>query len=388
MTNQAVFDASYDAVIVGARCAGAMTALLLAEAGLRVLALDKSAPGKDALSTHALMRSAVLQLGRAGILDRVRAAGTPPVRVTSFQYADETIAIPIQPKDGIDALYAPRRQLLDRLLVERARQSGAHVVHGARVAELTRTPGGRVSGVVVTDARGQARRVTSGIVIGADGLRSTVARQVAAPVERRGHHATATIYGYWAGLEADGYHWCYRPGVSSGVIPTNDGHACVFATVPSSRFSRGDPAELHGAVVRETSPELARALGRGARVSALRSFPGERGVMRRAVGPGWALVGDAGLFRDPITAHGISDALVQAELLARAVARGSDQALVRYQTERDEISLRLFEITDAIAAFDWELATLRELHIELSRAMKRHASVLCGSQALPRPTAA
>jgi 2-polyprenyl-6-methoxyphenol hydroxylase-like FAD-dependent oxidoreductase len=89
----------YDAVVVGARAAGAATAMLLARAGLRVLAVDRSRLGDDALSTHALMRGAVVQLHRWGLLRAVEAAGTPPVRSAHFHYGDEEIAVPIEPRD-------------------------------------------------------------------------------------------------------------------------------------------------------------------------------------------------------------------------------------------------------------------------------------------------
>ncbi len=110
----------YDAVIVGARCAGAATALLLARAGARVLVVDKGAYGTDTLSTHALMRGAVLQLARWGVLPPIVSAGTPPIRSTTFSYVEEDVTVAIEPRYGVDALYAPRRTLLDRSLVDAA----------------------------------------------------------------------------------------------------------------------------------------------------------------------------------------------------------------------------------------------------------------------------
>ena len=86
----------YNAVVVGARCAGAATAMLLARQGLSVLLVDRDRPGADTLSTLALMRAGVLQLSRWGLLDRVRAAGTPAITSTSFIYGEETITVPIK----------------------------------------------------------------------------------------------------------------------------------------------------------------------------------------------------------------------------------------------------------------------------------------------------
>src|SRR6185503_9912785 len=122
----------YDAIIVGARCAGSATAMLLARAGLSVLAIDKQAYGSDTLSTHALMRGAVVQLARWGLLDQLRRSGAPAVRRTSFHYGDERIDVDIKPGQGVDALFGPRRTVLDKILVDAARRAGAEVRHGVR----------------------------------------------------------------------------------------------------------------------------------------------------------------------------------------------------------------------------------------------------------------
>jgi 2-polyprenyl-6-methoxyphenol hydroxylase-like FAD-dependent oxidoreductase len=118
---------SYHVVVVGARCAGAATAMLLARAGHRVLLVDRGRYGTDTLSTHALMRGAVVQLHRWNVLPAVIASGTTPVRQATFYYGDESITVPIAPRDGIEALYAPRRYVLDRLLVDAARADGAEI---------------------------------------------------------------------------------------------------------------------------------------------------------------------------------------------------------------------------------------------------------------------
>jgi flavin-dependent dehydrogenase len=131
-------------------------------------------------------------------------------------------------------------------------------------------------------------------------------------------------------------------------------------------------------VVAECAPELADELAGKTPSERFRGFPGHPGLMRRSHGPGWALVGDAGYFKDPITAHGISDALRDAELLARAVGRGSDSALAEYESTRDELSLRLFEITDAIAGFGWDLDRLKPLHLDLSKTMNHEVEALLG----------
>jgi flavin-dependent dehydrogenase len=379
MTGLHSVDTRYDAVVVGARAAGAATAMLLARQGLRVLAVDRGAYGTDTLSTHALMRAGVLQLARWGLLDRIEAEGTPRVRRTVIHYEDEVLDIPIKPRDGVPALFAPRRTVLDRVLVDAAVEAGADVRHRVRLADLLRGAGGRVEGVVLEEGDGGACTVRAGIVIGADGLRSTVASLVQAPVTRQGRHAAASIYGYWSGLEVDGYQWHWGPATAAGAIPTNGGEVLVFAGVSAQRFAgevRADVPAGYRRILAKVAPELAERLGEARLEGSLHGFPGHPGYLRRPWGPGWALVGDAAYFKDPITAHGISDALRDAELLASAVVDGGDAALAGYEAARDELSTALFDVTDRIASAAWDTAELKALHQGLSDEMKRETAAL------------
>lgn len=362
----------YDAVVVGARPAGAGTALLLAREGLRVLVVDRGQHGTDTLSTHALMRGGVLQLARWGVLPRVLAAGTPPVRRATFVYSGEALSVPIKARDGVDALYAPRRTVLDRAIVDTAIEAGAEVSYGTRLVDLVRQSDGRVAGIVAHGQSGWTRQIAARVVVGADGLRSTVARLVDAGVTRTGASASANIYGYWSDVPADGYRWYYHPGLSVGAIPTNDGQTCIFASAPTHRFAelfREDLAAGYHRVIRETAPDLAEAMTNGTLAGSLHGFPGQPGYFRRAAGPGWALVGDAGYFKDPITAHGITDALIDAEHLARAIGAGTDHALDAYAHDRDRRVATVFDVTDTIASFTWTLDEARALHKQLADAM-------------------
>ncbi|MFL5286456.1 MAG: NAD(P)/FAD-dependent oxidoreductase [Rhodopila sp.] len=363
----------YDVLIVGARCAGAATAMLAARQGLRVLAIDAGEAGSDTVSTHALMRAGVMQLHRWGVLPRIVAAGTPAIRTTTFHYGDETLSIAIKPGHGIDALYAPRRSLLDRTLAESAQGSGAELRHGWRLTDLIRNRSGQVAGGIVVDRQGRCAEVHAGLVIGADGAGSAVARLAGAMPLHEGRHAGAVLYGHWAGLRQSGYHWHYRENLSAGVIPTNDGRHCVFVAMRPERFrgeARQDPLAAYHRLLHEISPPLAAEL-RGAELeSRIWAFPGRRGFMRQPWGRGWALVGDAGYFKDPLTAHGITDALRDAELVARAAVEGSEKAFADYAAIREALSLELFEASDAIASFDWDIEALRGHHQALHRAMK------------------
>jgi len=372
---------AYDVVVAGARCAGASTAMLLARAGARVLVVDPQRRGSDTLSTHALMRGGALQLARWGLLERIADAGTPPVRTTTFHYGGVPVEVAIKPRDGVGALYAPRRTLLDLVLVDAAEQAGARVVHGMAVTDLVRDAAGRVRGAVVSDAAGRLFDVAADVVVGADGLRSRVARLVHAEAEHTGRHAAACVFGYWPGLEVDGYHWHYRPGAAAGVIPTNGGETCVFVGLPPERFHGerwGGLEPLYRRVLSEAAPTLADELLASGAAPKLRAFPGAPGFMKRSTGPGWALVGDAGYFRDPITAHGITDALRDAELLAGAILAGSDETLRNYQVRRDLVVRELMDVSDRIASFAWSMEEVQALHLAFSRSMAAGVEVVRG----------
>src|SRR5262245_57137706 len=166
---------SYDAIIVGARCAGAATGLLLARSGAKVLVVDRQAYGSDTMSTHALMRGAVVQLKRWGLTPEILAAGTPAIRSTTFHYSGQHGRVAIKPEHVVYCFFAPRRTVLDRLLVNAARKAGAEVRHGVVLPELQFAPNGRVVGVTLRDAGGSCMTVRTDIVIGADGRQSTIA---------------------------------------------------------------------------------------------------------------------------------------------------------------------------------------------------------------------
>lgn len=375
----------FDVVVVGARCAGAATAMLLARAGARVLLVDRGRYASDTLSTHALMRGAVLQLHRWGVLPAIVAAGTPPVNSTTFSYANQDVVVPIEPKLGVSALFAPRRALLDRVLVDAAAQSGAEVSYGIRVDGLVTDGGGSVRGIT-TVAGGTHRRIEADIVIGADGLYSTIAQRAGAVCVVEGRHSTGTLYGYWEGLPVDGFYWRFQRGAGMGAIPTNNRATCVFVAVPSSRL----PRELHGGttaayrrLIREVSPLVDARLDEARLVEPVRGFGGHPGFIKGSTGPGWALVGDAGYFKDPLTAHGITDALRDAELLSRAIGRGTTAALADYETARNNLSRRLFDVTDEIASCAWTDEEVQSLHRAFSAEMSREVRALAALEPLP-----
>jgi 2-polyprenyl-6-methoxyphenol hydroxylase-like FAD-dependent oxidoreductase len=378
----------YDVIVVGGRIAGASTALLLARAGVRVILVDRDRHGSDTLSTHGLMRGGVLQLSRWGVLPDVVAAGTPPVRDVVFHYADgEKIRVAIRPRAGVDALYAPRRHLLDRLLVDAAASAGAEVAHQSTVTALLCDTTGRVSGVRVRGRRSKSIDLHASWTIGADGVRSTVAAQARAPVAWQGHTASAFLYRYFTGLPTEGYEWAYGDAAGLGLIPTN-GATCVFVSATPARMRslrRDGAGQAFDTLLSSAAPGLVDRVAAATPASPMRGWAGLPGYLRHCWGAGWALVGDAGYFKDPITTHGMTDALRDAELLADAVLgqfSGCPEAgaLTAYERTRNRLSHDMITATEAVAGYNWSLDDVRHLLREVSSAMGEEVDHL---QALP-----
>jgi 2-polyprenyl-6-methoxyphenol hydroxylase-like FAD-dependent oxidoreductase len=370
---------THDVIIVGARVAGAATAMLLARAGLDVLLLDREPPGLDTLSTHALMRGGVVQLDRWGLLPQLREHDTPPVEQVVFHYGDDLTTVDLRDRGG--ALYAPRRNVLDPILVAAARAAGATVQQSTVVDAVLRDPTtGRIMGVLARPTaadRMAAQMVTARHVIGADGRSSMIARAVDAPVQHRGRASGACVYRHVAELPTSGYEWIYQPGMTAGLIPTNGGRTCVWVATSTSRFLR----ERHVGVdtwfdqtMAQAAPEVADML-RWVPRGRPWGYAGHPSLVRQPWGPGWALVGDAGAYRDPVTAHGITDALRDAELLARAVTAvhegaPEDDAFREFHATRDRFGLPIIEATDRVAAYDWDMVALQDHLMALSQAMQ------------------
>lgn len=382
----------YDAIVVGARVAGAATALQLARAGLTVLLVDRAAPGADTLSTHAFMRGGVLQLSRLGLLDDVIAAGTPAIRRTVIRYGDAEEVVAVRPQPHVPALYAPRRTVLDGLLQRAAVRAGVDLRLRTRVLGLRRGRDGEVVGIDAVDPIGPFA-AEAPITVGADGTGSTVARHVGAVTYWRGRHTTAMVAAYYEGVEADGYQWLYGRGEAGGIIPTNDGQVCAWAATSGDRFAslRTLPDRGFAQILGAVAPDWFATVRDARRVSPLRGWAGQPGYLRQPWGRGWALVGDAGAFRDPLTTHGMTDALRDAALLAEAIVAGhlgsstAEHALARYQDTRDRLATPLFEISDELAACDWQLEELRDRLVAVSAAMRptvAHLTELAATEAV------
>lgn len=375
----------HDVVVVGARCAGAATAMLLARQGVDVVAVDRSRFPSDILSTHSLARGGVVQLHRWGLLDEVLASGAPPIREVSFHVGDDVVRRQIKDRAGVDHLVAPRRHILDDILVRAAERDGAEVRTGITVTDVTRDDSGRVTGVVGRDASGGPVEIGARIVIGADGLRSRIARAVEAPVTDQRHENGACYYTYAAGLDFSGTEFHLSDGGFTGLFPTHCGEANVWVGVPTSRVEHlrgnGDRNRAFRDLIEEIAPAFAARVDAARQTAPVRGFAAMPNLLRQPVGPGWALVGDASYFRDAITGHGMTDAFRDAEHLARtvgAVLAGTadeDEAMADYHRRRDEMVAEIFDITTSLALFPAP-ERFAELQKQLSRCIEAEAEAL------------
>jgi 2-polyprenyl-6-methoxyphenol hydroxylase-like FAD-dependent oxidoreductase len=345
----------YDAIVVGARCAGSPTAMLLARRGLRVLVVDRAGFPSDTLSTHYIHQPGVERLRRWGLLDRVVATGCPPARRLTFDVGPFALSAAPPPAGDSDAAYAPRRHVLDQLLVEAAAEAGAEVRERFSMSEVL-MEGGRVTGIRGRGARGATVTERARIVVGADGAHSRVARAVGAPAYDARPGRTCAYYTYWEGLPLDGAELYPRPGHMVIAGPTNDGRAVVTSFWPRSEFHRVR-ADVESAFLDAVAlaPSLAERMRTGRRAERFSGSGDLPFFFRRPHGPGWALVGDAGYHKDPLTAQGITDAFRDAELLAEAIADGLggrrplDEALAAYAARRDEAARPMYEFTHQLA---------------------------------------
>lgn len=225
----------YDVIIIGARCAGAATAMLMARRGASVFIVERDAKVSDTLSTHALMRPAVTLLDQWGLLDQITAT-TPAVTSTQFHYGDEKIVVPVKPNGNAMGLYAPRRWVLDRVLGDSAVAAGAELWTGTKLVDHIKHTSGRVTGAALRLPDGAVQQVTAGIVIGADGRNSTVAAKAGARTIAHSDASSATIYTYVEGIRNKGYRWYYGDRIAAGLIPTTNGAHCLFISCAPSEF--------------------------------------------------------------------------------------------------------------------------------------------------------
>ncbi len=359
-------DGHYDAIVVGARCAGSPVAMLLARKGYRVLLLDRAAFPSDTLSTHVVQPLGVAALSRWGLADRLAATGCPPINTYAFDFGPITIAGAPGTADAPVA-YCPRRTVLDKILVDAAVEAGAELRQNVAVDEPM-IEDGRVVGVVGRDAGGKRFAARARAVVGADGRNSRIARAVKAEEYNARPPLLAAYYSYWSGLPLNGrFEIFVRPQRAFAAAETHDGLTMVIAGWPIAEFEANKKdVEGHYCRTLELVPAFAERLHGARREQQIRGAVLSN-FFRKPYGPGWALVGDAAYHKDSITAQGITDAFREAEQCAGALDQAFsgacpfDQAMARYQHDRDQRVLPMYEFTCQLATLEPPPAEMQQL---------------------------
>jgi flavin-dependent dehydrogenase len=366
--------------------------MLLARLGHDVVVVDQASFPSDTVSTHAIARSGVVQLRRWGLLAPVLASGAPAIRQVTFHAGGESVARMIKHKVGIGLVVAPRRYVLDTIVAAAAGRAGAGVRTGVTVTGVKRDSRGRVTGISGHDRAGAPVDLRARFVIGADGLRSRVARSAGAAISQRRPAGGAGQYAYYAGIPWAGMELFVAERSFAGVFPTHEGQACIWVCTPSAdaraaRRRASSREEAFGELLGRSAPQLAGRLRHARRTSPVRGMLRQPNQVRQASGPGWALVGDAGYHRDAVTAHGISDAFRDAEFLAaaldQALSAGAEEstALARYRRQRDQALREIFDITCRLAAYP-AVPAFTGLQKQLSAAIDTEAAALAARPVL------
>jgi flavin-dependent dehydrogenase len=359
--------ATYDAIVVGARCAGSPAAMLLARKGHRVLLVDRGSFPSDTLSCHFLHQPGVARLQSWGLLPEVARSNCPPVRSQLLDVGPFALKGSPAPAGEVTDAYAVRRTVLDKILIDAAARAGAEVRERFSVDELL-ADDGRVTGIRGREAGSAAVTERARIVIGADGRNSLVARSVAAPSYNVHPSLTCAYYSYWSGVELEAAELYSRPGQMIVAAPTNDGQVFVIVYWPNAAFHRVR-SDIEGSFMSalDLAPGLADRIRGGTRSERFRGTGTLPNFYRRPHGDGWALVGDAGYHKDPITALGMTDAFRDAELLADAIDAGLsgrqplNTALAEYEWRRNEATGETYETTIQFAQLEPPPAEMQPL---------------------------
>lgn len=356
----------FDVIVVGARCAGSPTAMLLARAGYKVLVVDRSTFPSDTMSTHVVHPLGVAALERWGVLDRLVATGCPAIDTYVFDFGP--FAITGAPGTAeAPVAYCPRRIILDKLLVDAAVAAGVELREAFVVDEVVRD-GERVTGIRGHHKDGPSTTITARVVIGADGRNSVIAKAVAPAEYNARPPLLAAYYSYWKDLPMHGRFETYiRDRRGFAAAETHDGLTMVVGGWPIAEFEANKrDHETHYERLFELAPAFAERIRRAKRVDRVygAAIPN---AFRKPFGPGWALVGDAGYIKDAITAQGIVDAFRDAELVAGALddalseRRTYEAAMLSYQTRRDTSSMPMYELTCQLASLEPPPRELQQL---------------------------
>ncbi len=383
----------YDAIIVGARCAGAPCAMLLARQGLRVLLIDRDRfPSNMPQSTHLMHPLAVAKLKAWGLLEPIAARTTPLTNWRLDLYGNVLVGVP-PPVNGNVLSFAPRRHVLDDVLVRAAVKAGAELREASTVTNLV-FEDDRVVGIEARECNGKKFIERAPIVIGADGPGSVVAHRAKAQEIDVVPIVQSNLWSYFEGVSLDEVQLYVHPKAGAFAFPSSDGSTLVAANLMYAEFitAKADRSAAFCARLRQVAPSLAAAIGHAKQVDRL--YAGcTRAFVRKAWGPGWALIGDAGMKKDPVTAQGIPGAFLTAEWMAQAVADGLsgrqslDRVLADYEAKRDAFMMPFYSFTARLAEFNPPSPDQDRLYRAL-RATPTDTSELFGAVALTHSPAA
>lgn len=340
----------YDAIVIGARCAGSPTAMLLARKGYRVLLVDRATFPSNIMSGHYIQLAGVARLQHWGLLDLVMASNCPPVCEFSFDFGPGSFGGYPPAADGITEGYCPCRKVLDKILVDAAVEAGVELREGFSVQEILRD-GDRVIGIRGHTKNGAIVTEKASIVIGADGMNSVVARTVEAPTYKATPSLTFSYYTHWSGISVECGELYVRNHRNFGAIPTNDGLIMLWVAWTHKEFQEYR-ADIQGNYLKtiELAPALAERVRGGKREEPFIGTSNTANFFRKPFGYGWALVGDAGYHKGPILGQGITDAFRDAELLAEAIDAGFSErqppskALAAYEQRRNTAVMPMYEL--------------------------------------------
>ncbi|HYY28968.1 MAG TPA: NAD(P)/FAD-dependent oxidoreductase [Chthoniobacterales bacterium] len=348
----------YDAIVIGARCAGAPVAMLLARKGYKVLLLDRSTFPSEIAHGHFIHRQGPKLLARWGLLDKIVESNCPAVLTQTTDYGDFPLIGRMLVMEEVAFGYAPRRSVLDKVLIDAAIDAGVELREGFFVEDFL-AEDDRLVGIRGRSNRGGAVVTERAhITIGADGRKSHLARAVRAPVYQSTRAFTCWYFSYWSGVLNDGLEIYLRQRRVIFAFPTNNQLFSIFIGWPIEEFLQVR-SDIAGSFMRvlELAPQLVERVRNGRREERFYGMADLPNFFRKPYGPGWALVGDAGCHKDPFTALGICDAFRDAELLANAVDEGLsgkrsiEESMADYEKRRNEASATEYQRNIDFARF-------------------------------------
>ncbi|MEA3146292.1 MAG: hypothetical protein QOI53_1780 [Verrucomicrobiota bacterium] len=355
---------NFDVVIVGGRVAGSSLAIHLARAGNKVAVLDRASFPSATTSTHVIYPKAIANLDRLGVLDQILAHRPPPL-YTAWYHENRMFVTAHSVEEGRDWALCIRRITLDAYLLNRAKKEGVTIQENTVVTGLfgNGTEQDPVRGVKAIN-QGKSTVFEAPLVIGADGVNSTVARLVGAQKKREMPTHTMLYYAYWTDVDTrNTQDFFFEPPWICAHFPADDGHHVITMNGPVE--ARSEIKDLEAFYLDKISsiPLLWGRLKKAKKVSSVHGSPRLEGFYRKPTGPGWLLAGDAAHFKHPASAQGIGDALESAEKLAPMILQGEWRT--QYPKWLEEASREMYAFCEFLADIPTDAGMRRTLDVAI-----------------------